>query len=237
MSEHTTKSFDVELSHLVSMIAEMGGFTEKQIVASIDALIHGDINLGRRVISADENLDCRQREIETYAVSVIAKRQPVADDLREIIAIVRIANDLERIGDLSKNIGKRVIGINGEEIPRRALRGVQHMTQLVLIQLRDALDCFSMRNSAKALNVWDRDGDIDAMYTSLFREMLTYMMEDPRAVGYGVHLLFCAKNIERMGDHVTNIAEAAYYMIEGQMLLDPRRKADLTSTLPTVFKS
>jgi phosphate transport system protein len=237
MSEHTTKLFDVDLEHLLGLIAEMGGYAERQIIDAIDALSRGDANQGRRVISADATLDAHQREIEQFAIATIAKRQPVADDLREIVAIIRIANDLERIGDLGKNIGKRVIGINGEGIPRRALRGVQHMARLVLSQLQGALDCLAVRNSAKALDVCDRDQDIDSMYTSLFREMLTYMMEDPRAMGFAVHLLFCAKNIERMGDHITNIAEAVYYMVEGRMLLDERRKADATSTLAVASRT
>lgn len=237
MSEHTIKNFDADLEHLVSLIAEMGGYTERQITEAVDALSHGDANQARRVISADAMLDAHQRDIEQKAIATLAKRQPVADDLREIIAIIRIANDLERIGDLGKNIGKRVIAINGEGIPRRALRGLEHMTQLVLGQLQSALDGFAVRNSAQALMVWDRDQEIDSMYTSLFRAMLTYMMEDPRAMGYGIHLLFCAKNIERMGDHVTNIAEAVYYMVEGHMLVDERRKADATGTLTVTCKT
>jgi phosphate transport system protein len=237
MSEHTTKSFDVDREHLIGLIAEMGGYTEKQIIEAVDALSRGDVNQGRCVILADATLDMHQREIEQLAIVTIAKRQPMAADLREVVAIIRIANDLERIGDLGANIGKRVIGINGEGIPRKALYGLQHMTRLVLDQLQDVLDCFAMRNSAKALDVWNRDRDVDSMYTSLFREMLTYMMEDPRTQGLGIHLMFCAKNIERMGDHVTNIAEAVYYMVEGRMLLDERRKADATSTVTVPFRS
>lgn len=237
MSEHTIKSFDADLDQLGGLLAEMGSFTEKQIIDAVDALARGDVSQGRRIISTDATLDAHQREIEQLAIVTLAKRQLVAGDLREIVAIIRIANDLERIGDLSKNIGKRLIGINGEGIPRRAVRGVQHMSKLVLRQLQDALDCFARRNSKKALDVWDRDQDIDSMYTSLFREMLTYMIEDPQAMGFGIHLLFCAKNIERMGDHVTNIAEAVYYMVEGQMLLEERRKADATSTLAIGIKN
>jgi phosphate transport system protein len=237
MSEHTTRAFDADLQELTGMIAEMGGHTEKQIVEAIDALSKGDAGHGRRVISADAALDALQREIAQRAITTIAVRQPMAVDLREIVAMIRISNDLERIGDLAKNIGKRVIGINGEGVPRKAIRGVRHMAALVLRQLRDVLNAFASHDSAMAMEVWNRDDEIDSMYTSLFREVLTYMMEDPAMMAFGIHLLFCAKNIERMGDHVTNIAEAVYYMTEGQMLMDERRKADSTSFLSVAFSA
>jgi len=237
MSEHTTRAFDADLQELTSMIAEMGGHTEKQIVEAIDALSKRDANHGKRVISADAALDALQREIEQKAIATIATRQPMAIDLREIVGILRIANDLERIGDLAKNIGKRVIGIGSEDVPRKAMRGVQHMAALVLRQLQDVLNSFASRDSAKAVNIWSRDEEIDSMYTSLFREVLTYMMEDPGTMAFCIHLLFCAKNIERMGDHATNIAEAVYYMVEGQMLLEERRKADGTSVLSVAFNA
>jgi phosphate transport system protein len=237
MSEHTTRAFDVDLRDLNGMIAEMGGLTEKQIIEAIDALSRGDANHGKRIIIADSALDALQREIEQKAIVTMAMRQPMATDLREIVAIIRIANDLERIGDLGKNIGKRVIGINGEDVPRKAMRGVRHMAQLVLRQLQEVLNCFTSRDSAKAIDIWNRDEEIDSMFTSLFREVLTYMMEDPGKMGFGIHLLFCAKNIERMGDHATNIAEAVYYMVEGRMLLEERRKADGTSTLAVAYNA
>lgn len=236
MTEHTIKAFDADLQELAGLIAEMGGYTEKQIIVAVDALSKGDVGLGRRVISADATLDNLQREIEHKVIATIATRQPMAVDLRQVVGALRIANDLERIGDLAKNIGKRVIGINGENVPRKAMRGVQHMASLVLRQLQDVLDSFPSRDSAKALDTWNRDEEVDSMYTSLFREVLTYMMEDPGMMAFGIHLLFCAKNIERMGDHVTNIAEAVYYMVEGRMLLDERRKADGTSVLAVAFQ-
>ena len=237
MGEHTTKAFDADLQELTSMIAEMGGHTEKQIVEAIEALTKRDPSHGRRVISADAALDALQREIEQKAIATIAQRQPMAVDLRDIVGILRIANDLERIGDLAKNIGKRVVGMSGEDIPRKAMRGVRHMAALVLRQLQDVLNSFASRDSAKAISIWHRDEEIDSMYTSLFREVLTYMMEDPGTMGFCIHLLFCAKNIERMGDHATNIAEAVYYMVEGQMLLDERRKADGTNMLSVAFNA
>lgn len=237
MSEHTARAFDSDLRELTSMIAEMGGHTEKQIIEAIDALSKRDPNHGKRVISADATLDALHHEIEQKAIATIATRQPMAIDLREIVAILRIANDLERIGDLAKNIGKRAIAISGENVPRKAMRGVQHMATLVLQQLRDVLNSFAARDSAIALNTWNRDEEIDSMYTSLFREVLTYMMEDPGMMGFGIHLLFCGKNIERMGDHATNIAEAVYYMVEGHALLDERRKADGTSAWSIAFNA
>ena len=178
------------------------------------------------------NVDIEQKAIET-----IATRQPMAVDLREIVGILRIANELERIGDLAKNIGKRVDALSGENMPRKALRGVKHMTDLALHLLRDALDSFAEKDSKKAIEVRNRDEEIDSMYTSLFRELLTYMMEDPGTVAFGIHLLFCAKNIERMGDHATNIAEAVYYMIEGHAFANERPKADATSGMTIGFST
>ena len=219
------------------MIVEMGGCAESQFIESINALMKRDRDHAHKVIIADARLDAQQREIEQKAIETIATRQPMAVDLREIIGILRIANDLERIGDLAKNIGKRVVALNSESSPRRTLRGMTHMTALALRQFRDVLDSFSERDSGKAIEVWNRDEEIDSMYTSLFRELLTYMMEDPAIVAFGIHLLFCAKNIERMGDHATNIAEAVYYMVEGHAFADERPKADKTSFMTIGFSS
>ena len=236
-TEHTIKAFDADLQELTRMIAEMGGLAERQIVESVDALIKRDRARGERVIDADADLEARQREIERKAVATIATRQPMAVDLREIIGVLRIANDLERIGDLAKNTGKRVVALNGENMPRRVLRGVTHVADLAVGMLRDVLDSYVERDSKKALEVWNRDEEINSLYTSLFRELLTYMMEDPGTVAFGIHLLFCAKNIERIGDHATNIAESVYYIVEGHSLTDERRKADATSVMTFEFGS
>lgn len=230
-SEHTTKAFDVDLRELTQLIAEMGGLAERQIIEAIDALSRRDRTLALRVVSNDVRLDELQHEIEQKAVATIAIRQPLAIDLREILAMLRIANELERIGDLGKNIAKRVVALDKEDTPHRSLRGVSHMTALALNQLSDVLDAFATKDARKAADVWNRDEEIDAMHTSLFREFLTYMMEDPGTIAYGIYLLFCAKNIERIGDHTTNIAEAVCYMVEGQMLSDQRPKADTTSIM------
>jgi phosphate transport system protein len=162
-------------------------------------------------------------------VLTIARRQPMAVDLREIVSALRISNDLERIGDLAKNIAKRVIALNAEFPPPKLNRGVEHMTDLLLSQLKAVLNAYARRSVAEAMAVWRGDEEIDAVCTSVFRELLTYMMEDPRNISFCIHLLFCAKNIERMGDHATNIAETVHYMIEGKPVTDQRPKGDTTS--------
>ena len=220
--------FDSELQALVCGIAEMGGLVEQQIVEAIGALTNRDQECGRQVVATDVTVDVMQRMIEESAVETIARRQPVAVDLRQLVGILRIANELERIGDLAKNIGKRVGAIKREHMPRQAMGGVKHMAMLALEQLRDVLDCFASRNVTKAVEVWARDQHLDRLYTSLFRELLTHMIDDPSTAIFGVHLVFCSKNIERIGDHTTNIAEAVHYMVKGCVLWQDRAKADLT---------
>jgi len=228
-SEHTAKAFDSDLQELTRLVAEMGGLAERMIVDSVDALIRRDVALGQRVVAADAEIDNLQRVIEERAVLTIARRQPMAVDLREIVGAMRVATDLERIGDLAKNIGKRVMALDGEFHPPKLIRGVEHMGSLVLAQLKEVLDSYARHDLKKALAVWNGDEEVDAMCTSLFRELLTYMMEDPRNITFCIHLMFCAKNIERMGDHATNIAETVYYMIEGHALTDQRPKGDTTT--------
>jgi len=207
----------------------MGGLAEKQISESIDALARRDGERARRVVAADANVDALQREIDEKAVLTIARRQPMAVDLREIVAALRLANDLERIGDLAKNIAKRVTAIDGNFHPQKLMRGLEHMAAMVLAQLKQVLDAYASRDLSKALAVWKSDDEVDAMCTSLFRELLTYMMEDPRNITFCIHLMFCAKNIERMGDHATNIAESVHFMIQGRAITDERPKGDTTS--------
>jgi phosphate transport system protein len=234
MSEHTAKAFDIDLQELTRMVAEMGGLAEKQVADAIDALARRDTDRAQRTVSADLAIDTLQRAIEEKAVLTIARRQPMAVDLREIVGALRVANDLERIGDLAKNIGKRVLALNSEFHPPKLIRGVEHMGALVLAQLKEVLDSYASHDLQKALAVWNGDEAIDAMCTSLFRELLTYMMEDPRNITFCIHLMFCAKNIERMGDHATNIAETVYYMIEGHEIADQRPKGDTTTTFATL---
>ena len=229
MPEHTAKAFDVDLQELTRMVAEMGGLAEKQIADAVDALARRDADRAQRTVASDPRIDSLQAEIEERAVLTIARRQPMAVDLREIVGALRVSNDLERIGDLAKNIGKRVLALDGEFHPPKLIRGVEHMGALVLTQLKEVLDSYAGHDLKKAMVVWNGDEEIDAMCTSLFRELLTYMMEDPRNITFCVHLMFCAKNIERMGDHATNIAETVYYMIEGHAIADQRPKGDTTS--------
>jgi phosphate transport system protein len=234
MSEHTAKAFDVDLQEIARLVAEMGGLAEKQIADAIDGLARRDIDRAQRTVSGDPAIDALQREIEEKAVLTIARRQPMAIDLREIIGALRVANDLERIGDLAKNIGKRVLALDSEFHPPKLIRGVEHMGALVLAQLKEVLDAYAGHDLNKAMAVWKGDEEIDAMCTSLFRELLTYMMEDPRNITFCIHLMFCAKNIERMGDHATNIAETVYFMVEGHAIADQRPKGDTTTTFATL---
>ena len=194
IAEHTTKAFDADLQELTRMVAEMGGLAEKQVFEAIEALTRRDNDRVRWVVEADSAVDAMQHEIEERAVHIIARRQPMAVDLRAIVGMLRIAGQLERIGDLAKNIGKRIPAIHGDHRPRRAMRGVNHLTTLLLGQLRQVLDGFVHRDVGKATQVWNRDDQLDQLYTSLFRELLTYMMEDPAAITFGIHLLFCTKN-------------------------------------------
>src|SRR6516225_2147448 len=205
-SEHTAKAFDSDLQELTRLVAEMGGLAERMIVDSIDALIRRDV----------------------------ARRQPMAIDLREIVGAMRVATDLERIGDLAKNMGKRVAALETDFHPLKLIRGLEHMTDLVSSQVKTVLDAYAAHDLPAAMGVWKGDEEVDAICTSLFRELLTYMMEDPRNISFCIHLMFCAKNIERIGDHATNIAETVFYMIEGQQIVDKRPKGDMTAFATTV---
>jgi phosphate transport system protein len=226
MAEHIVSSYDKDLQDLRRRISEMGGIAEKMLVDAISALVRRDMPLAQVVIASDSRLDVLQREVEESAILTIARRQPMAVDLRETISAIRVSGDVERIGDLAKNIAKRALAIGGQFQPQKIVVGVQHMSDLVLGQLKDVLDAYAQQDTVKAVDVWRRDGAIDALYTSLFRELLTYMMEDPRNISFCTHLLFCAKNIERIGDHTTNIAETVHYLVTGETLAIDRPKND-----------
>jgi phosphate transport system protein len=230
-----SKGLNSDLRSLAALVAEMGGCAERQLAEALEALTWRDNERARANVAADVAIDVMQQTIEQRAMDIILTRRPVADDLRQVVGIVRIANELERIGDLAKNISKRIIAINDQDIPVRSLRGFTHMATLMMTLLRDVLDSFARRDVAKALDVWMRDFDIDRLCASLFRDFLTLMTENPLAITLSVHLLFCVKNIERMGDHATNMAEAIYYMVKGQALSRERPKADVVSgmSLPT----
>lgn len=229
MIEHTIRAFDADLQEIASKIAEMGRLDDEQIALATDAFVKSDDALARRVIMADDQIDALQREIEEKAITVIARRQPMGSDLREIVGALRISNELERVGDLAENIAKRVVLLANEVGIAEATMQLQRMVQLVRDQLTSVLESYARRDVAAAMAVWRRDQEVDALNTALFREMLTYMMENPRNIAFCTHLLFCAKNIERIGDHATNIAETVVYMVEGQPLAEERPKADLTS--------
>jgi len=226
MPEHIVSSYDNDLQGLRRRISEMGGIAEKMLVDAIAALVRHDKPLAQTVIASDSRLDVLQREVEESAILTIARRQPLAVDLRETISAIRVSGDVERIGDLAKNIAKRAVAIGDDFQPQKIVVGLQHMSDLVQGQLKDVLDAYAQQDTVKALDVWRRDGAIDALYTSLFRELLTYMMEDPRNISFCTHLLFCAKNIERIGDHTTNIAETVHYLVTGENLAIDRPKND-----------
>lgn len=230
MNEHIVRSYEEELSLLDKKIAHMGGLAEHSLGQSFDAIERRDVRLAELVVNTDKQIDQLEREIEDQVISMIARRQPMANDLRHVMAALRITGDLERIGDLAKNIAKRALAIAHESHPKPLMTGLRHMGELALTQLKLVLDAFAERDANRALAVWRSDEKIDAMYNSLFRELLTYMMEDPRNIGLSTHLLFGAKNIERIGDHTTNIAETIHYLVRGFNISDDRPKGDDTSS-------
>jgi phosphate transport system protein len=228
MNDHTVRSFDEQLQTLATLVAQMGGLTEAQLAAAIEAIARRDSQAAEIAISGDGRIDALQLEIEERAIKLLALRQPMAVDLRDTMAAIKIAGELERIGDLAKNIAKRALVLNREP-PIRLTQSLARMGKAALGQLKQVLDSFSNRNADDAEAVWRRDGEIDEIYNSLFRELLTYMMEDPRTIGLCTHLLFVAKNIERCGDHCTNVAEVVYHMVKAGHLNTARPKADTTS--------
>lgn len=233
MTDHTVKSFGEQLEALSALVAQMGGLAEAQFAAAIEAIARRDSVAAERAVSGDARIDEIQQEIEDRALKLLALRQPMAVDLRETLAAVKTAAELERIGDLAKNIAKRAMVLNREP-PIRLTQSLARMGKAAQNQLKEVLDAFTSRNAEEAETVWSRDGEIDEIYNSLFRELLTYMMEDPRTIGLCTHLLFVAKNIERAGDHCTNIAEVVYHMVRAGHLAAVRPKADTTSetTIP-----
>ncbi len=234
MVEHTAGAFDVELRDLSEKISEMGCLDQRQLRGALEALERRDLALARQVIATDDQVDMLQREIEQKAVVTIARRQPMAVDLREIVGALRISNDLERVGDLAENIAKRTLLLTEAFSISEVMLQVRRMADLVLQQLSAVLQSYEHRDVDAAAKVWGKDREVDAINNALFRELLTYMMENPRNITFCTHLLFCAKNLERIGDHATNIAETVYYIVRGSPLSEERPKADITSrpTLP-----
>ena len=230
--EHIVTAYSDELTQLAQSIAEMGGQVEVAIENGTKALLKLDRELADVTIIADQRIDDMERKIDDMAVSMIARRQPMASDLRAIITAIHVSSDLERVGDMAKQLARRSLKLEGLNLQPSFYNGVKNMTALVLRQIKDALDAYASRDAARAIDVCNRDDEVDAMYTSLFRELLTYMMEDPRNITPCTHLLFCAKNLERIGDHATNIAERAYYLQTGKQLTSDVQELHRTQIKP-----
>ena len=227
-SEHIMKTYDEELTRLNNTITEMGGLAESQLGAAIEAVVKRDSELAASVVEGDTRVDQLQHDVDNLVLRLLALRQPVARDLREIFAALKIASDLERICDYAANVAKRAIALN-QIAPVNPVYALPRMAELAQLLVKDVIDAYVARDADKAYEVWMRDEELDEMYSSLFRELLTYMMEDPRYIGPCTHLLFMAKNIERIGDHATNIAEDLYYLVHGEPLTQKRPKGDQSS--------
>ena len=227
-TEHTVRSYDEELRRLSNTLMQMGGLAESQLAAAIQAVTRRDSGLAGDVVQTDLRVDQLEAEVDQLVVRILALRQPVGPDLREIISALKMASDLERIADYAANVAKRSIALNQTPAVRPAF-AIPRMGNYAQGMIKDVLDAFVDRNAEKAIAVWRRDEELDEMYTSLFRELLTYMMEDPRNITSATHLLFMAKNVERIGDHATNIAETIYFLVKGERLNETRPKGDRSS--------
>jgi len=229
VTDHIVKSFDEELARLSDLINRMGGLAETQLEDSIEALQKRDSSLAEGAIEIDRVIDAHHAEVDELAIRLLALRQPMAADLRHIVTALKVAPIVERIGDYSKNVAKRTIALN-QVPPVKPLFTIPRMGRLVREMIKDVLDAFSNADVEMARDVWARDKEVDDMYDSLFRELLTYMMEDARNITACTHLLFVARNIERIGDLATNVAELVHYQVEGEPLSEDRPKADEAST-------
>ena len=227
-SEHIVKSFDEELERLTKTIVRMGGMSESLLASAVEALRRRDSDLASKVVQSDKEIDDMETEISDSSIHMLALRQPMAGDLRVVVSALKISSDLERIGDYAANVAKRVLALN--QLPSMEPAGtIPRMARLVQANIKDVLDAYVNRDAAAALEVWKRDAEVDEMYTSLFRELLTYMMEDPRNITPCTHLIFIAKNIERIGDHATNIAEVIHFLVKGTTIEEARPKGDTSS--------
>ena len=227
-TDHIVKSFDEDLKRLNNVIAEMGGLAEAQLTRAVESLVRRNTELATQVVQDDKRIDALETEVGQMTVRMLALRQPMAQDLREVVAAIKIASDIERIGDYAKNIAKRAIVLSAHA-PLKPVASIPRMSQLALHIIKDVLDAYIEKDAEGARAAWRRDEEVDEMYNSVFREMLTYMMEDPRNIGPCTHLLFIAKNIERIGDHATNVAEIVYYLVHGRSLDEERPKGDTTN--------
>jgi len=224
--EHTVRAYDAELDTITSELARMGGLAEAEVADAIRAIANRDLALAAAVISRDARLDALETDIEQKAIRLIALRQPVADDLRRIVAAMKISSNLERCGDLAKNIAKRALVITEGDPITPLTASIERMGELVTTRLKEVLDALASREVDRAVAVWMNDHEVDEHYEAIFRELLTYMMGDPRMIASCAHLLFVAKNLERIGDHATNIAEILHYEITGAAMLEQRPKTD-----------
>jgi len=221
--EHTVKSFDEELSHLTNLIARMGGLAEAQLAAALQALARRDSDLAGRVIAGDAKVDELEQEVHAFTVRMLALRQPVAQDLRHVVVALKVSGDLERMADYAANVAKRALVLN-QTPPVPPAAGVPRLGRVAQEMVKDVLDAYVELDVDKATAIWNRDGEVDDMYTSLFRELVTYMIEDPRNITACTHLMFIAKNIERIGDHATNIAERIHFLVKGTAMAAARPK-------------
>jgi phosphate transport system protein len=228
-NDHIVHSYDSELNQLQNMIAEMGGLAEMQLARAIAALVKYDADAANDIVEKDRRIDALEDEIDNLAVRLIAKRQPMAGDLRTIITGLKVSANLERIGDYAKNIAKRTVTISSATGLRGPIATIARMAALVQSMIKNVLDAYIAHDAEKADDVRARDQEVDQIHSGLFRELLTYMMEDPRNITPCTHLLFIAKNIERVGDHVTSVAEQIHYMVHGELPLGERPKQDLSS--------
>lgn len=229
MGEHTVASFDEELDSIDRLIRDMGALSATMVADATRALLSSDNPLAQRVISDDAIMDAKQRELDEQAILLIARRQPMAQDLRAVVSAIRMASDLERVGDLAKNIAKRVGAVGQSATPKPLAHSLDAMASLVHDQVKNVVAFYAERRAEELPGLRADDEKIDIKYTAIFRELLTYMMEDPRNITACTHLLFCAKNLERIGDHVTNIAENAYYVMTGRQLPMSRPRVDETA--------
>ena len=228
---HIVKSFDEDLSQIENMILEMGGMVENQIMLSINALIARDEELALSVRKADKAIDQLETEVDEQALKILALRQPMASDLRNVVCAMKVASNLERIGDYAKNIAKRTVALKDTVSIGSSEKTLQRMGNLVQRMVNDVLNAYVSKDLDMASELITRDEEVDLMHNTLFRELLTYMMEDPRNITTCMHLLFIAKNIERMGDHTTAVAEQIHYVVTGEVPEDDRPKSDITSQI------
>ncbi len=227
-NDHIVRSFAHELQRLSNLVTQMGGVAEAQVSSAVKAVAKRDIGLAAQVMQADLRLDDYEREIDSEAIRLLALRQPMAQDLREIVSALKISSDLERIGDYAANIAKRSLALAQVPVVRPTI-AIPRMGRMVEEIMKDVLDAYIERDVDKAIAAWQRDEELDDLYTSLFREVLTYMMEDPRNITPCTHLLFMAKNLERIGDHATNIAETIHFLVVGEPVTVERPKGDTSS--------